>query len=209
MASLSARLSAMLVIAWFTVVGLTGCSAVTAPVESTPGPVTSKDSPEPSSVPEEEPEQLATTQLPNSCVALLPASVLQRADPRIEMFDTSDEVIVEQMRLQVGPLTMATLHGGDQQLYCSFGIRQTDGGGSIGVAVIDELAKSELLDALRSSVYVEVDLRDAEAAFFQGASADHPYTEDIVIDGDVLIAVPHTVGGDFAWDALATIREAR
>lgn len=214
MASLSSRVVALAIMALISPLAFSGCSpaeiqteaeaAPIAPTQAVPAEATKPMAPQ-----ESEADPAAATRLPDSCSELLPASVLQASEPRIEMFDTSAEIVIGRMQIDTGPLTMSTLLSGEQQLYCSFGIRQTDGGGSIGVAVIPEQKKVELLEALRASVYEEVAPGNAEAAFFQGANADHRYTEEILFDGDVLIAVPRTIGGNFAWDALTVIQAQR
>lgn len=199
-----ARLSVFTMASLLTALTFAGCtSPETSPLPES-ATVTAK--PQATSVPDTKAEAPVATMLPTSCAEVLPDSALKRAEPRIELFDTAGELVVERLEFEVGPLTMATLLGGEQQLYCAFGIRQTDGGGNLGIAVITEQAKAELLEALRSSVYLSVDPRAAEFAFFQGPSADHRYSEEVLIDGDVLIVVPHTVGGDFAWDALSSIQ---
>lgn len=208
MASLSLCLVTLPSVMLVASLGLSSCGSAEPTPETEVAPVVPAPpaSTEPIAPPAHEGDLPHATRLPDSCLELLPALVLQAIEPRLEMFDTSADVVIQRMQIETGPLTMATLLGGEQQLYCSFGIRQTDGGGNIGVAIISEQKKTELLDALRSSVYEEVAPGNADAAFVQRASADHRYTEEILIDADVLIAVPHTIGGDFAWDALTEIQ---
>lgn len=201
-----ARLSALAACVALAAGVLTGCASPDTSSEPTPAPATPTETKTPTPQPEPDPTPSGATRLPATCAELLPAEVLRQADPRNGMLDFSREKTLERMRQEVGPLTMATLFDGEQQLYCSFGVPNSDAMGNIGVAVISEQAKTELISALRSSVYEEVEARDAEAAFSQGRSPDHLHTEDILIDGDVLIAFPHTIGEGFAESALAAIR---
>lgn len=67
-------------------------------------------------------------------------------------------------------------------------------------------SKSALLTALRDSVYTELPDAESELVFTQGQSSAHKYTDRIIMDGDLLVAVSHTIAGDFAQDALTRIR---
>ncbi|WP_017794044.1 hypothetical protein [Leucobacter salsicius] len=179
-----------------------GCAA--EPVSETPRaprPAAVTETPE---VPAEPAEESMSTVFPATCEELLPLVTAQTYDPRLEAHPGVDAEA--QLAGMIGPMTMATLRGGEQQLYCNWGITGTGALAYLGAAVIDEAAKTELVAALRDSVYEEVAADGAEARFTQGQSAEHQYTDRIIIDGDVLIAVSHTITGDFAQDAWAGIR---
>lgn len=194
-----------LVVLAATLFGIAGCATQETPDTSEPRPAQSAkaaDS-EVSDAPESA-EKVRTT-LPTSCSQLLPAEVLARYEPRIEMFDQTDTADARLVNL-IGPKTLAAVESGEQRMYCNFGIRQTDGGADIAVAVISESSKLELLEALRSSIFEEIDPRQAEAAFQRNESEDHQQKAVTVIDGDVLITLASRLGPDYAWEALASVR---
>lgn len=107
---------------------------------------------------------------------------------------------------RLGPVTAAVVRGASQQRYCGWGIPQTDGSTYIALAVIDDAAKAELLGALRDSVYVEEASEEVEAVFTQSPTQAHQYTDTLLLDDDLLIVSVQRVVGDYAWDALRTVR---
>ncbi|MHA3724904.1 hypothetical protein ACXR2T_13620 [Leucobacter sp. HY1910] len=179
-----------------------GCAA--EPMPETPEAPRAAEVTEMPEAPAEPVEEPATTAIPSTCEELLPLATVQTYDPRLEAHPGVDAET--QLAGMIGPKTMATLRAGGQQLYCDWGITGTGALAYLGAAVVNEAAKAELVTALRDSVYEEVAAEGAEARFTQGQSAEHQYTDRIIIDGDVLIAVSHTITGDFAQDAWAGIR---
>lgn len=146
------------------------------------------------------------TAVPTNCDQILPLATVQTYDSRLEQIPEGAEAEAKLASL-LGPVTMSTLQGGEQQIYCGWGIIHSDAIAYLGVAVIDEPAKAHLLAALRDSVYEEVAPVDgAEARFVQGQSETHRYEDEIVIGEDLLVAVGHTISGDFAQDAFAGLR---
>ncbi|UOR03250.1 hypothetical protein MUN77_08195 [Leucobacter allii] len=152
-----------------------------------------------------EPIERQATQIPTACDAILPLNIVHGYDARLVPGQEGADVEATLSDL-LGPTTMGALRAGSSHMFCSWGIPQSDAMAFLGVATIDDQAKTELLATLRQSVYVEVDAGGAEAVFQQGQSFDHRYTDDIVIDGDLLVAVAHTISGDFARDACTTVQ---
>lgn len=151
------------------------------------------------------PEPAAATKIPSTCDELLSPRTVQSYDNRLELHSTGHDAESTLAEL-LGPVTMATLLGGEQQLHCAWGITQTDAFAYLSAAVVSEKAKTELVAALRDSVYVEEGPASAEAVFSQPQSANHHRSDLIIIDGDLLIVLTHSISGSFAWDAYATIQ---
>ncbi|MBP1325146.1 hypothetical protein JOF28_000378 [Leucobacter exalbidus] len=96
---------------------------------------------------------------------------------------------------------MAALQGGSQQIYCSWGIPQSDGGVDLGLAAISDQTAADLTSALRDSVYVELDAIGEEVVFDQGPSSEHRYLDTIIIGDGLLVVSTGTLQGNFARDA--------
>ncbi|WP_440312782.1 hypothetical protein [Leucobacter chromiireducens] len=180
-----------------------GCAAEPAP-EQAPRPSQTTEAVEAPKPVEKPVEQPASTSIPETCEELLPLAKVRTYDDRLEAHPGVDAET--QLSGLIGPMTMATLQSGEQQIYCNWGITGTDAFAYLGASVIDETAKAELVAALRDSVYEEVLADGAEARFVQAPSAEHRYTDQIIVEGDLLIAVSHTITGNFAQDAWAGIR---
>lgn len=150
----------------------------------------------------------AGTPVPVGCNAILPLEIVHDSSEQLQLH-MEGVPAEEKLASLLGPVTMATIRAGVEPQYCGWGIDRSDAIAYMGVALIDEASKAELLAALRDSVYVEVDADGAEAAFQQSQSPEHRYVDAIVIDGDLLIAVTHTISGDFARDAWKTVQATR
>ncbi|QYM75598.1 hypothetical protein [Leucobacter luti] len=191
----------------FTLVALAatvvGCAAEPAPTEA-PRPSQATEAVEAPEPAEEPTTQPAATTIPETCEQLLPLATVQTYDPRLEAHPGVDAET--QLSGMIGPKTMGTLQAGERQLYCNWGTTGTGALSYLGAAIINDSAKAELVAALRDSVYEEVPADGAEAQFTQGQSYEHQHTDRIILDGDLLIAVSHTITGDFAQDAWARIR---
>lgn len=147
----------------------------------------------------------AQTAIPDTCDEVLPLATVLGYDSQLENLTAESDGESELASL-IGPTTMASLQGGAQQLYCVWGIRESDGGARLGVATINESSKEQLLTALRDSVYEEIaPVAGAEAMFVQGQSDSHRYMDEIVVGGDLLLVSSHTISGNFARDAFSAL----
>lgn len=146
--------------------------------------------------------------MPATCADLVPDAELVAIHEKLELSEESSSAVAYIDEL-LGPKTFAALQDGDQSIYCLWGITGSDALASFGAAIIEGSAKRDLLAALRSSVFEELSNGQVEAQFIRPISEDHRYTEEVLIDGDVLIAVGHTIGGNFADLALSSIRAAQ
>ncbi|KAM9872699.1 hypothetical protein [Leucobacter aridicollis] len=183
-----------------------GCAVEPEPQETPRPPVTREatEAPESSTEPVERVAEVATV-IPQDCETLLPIATVQTYDSRLTAHPGVDSE--GQLMGILGPMTGAALQSGQQQIYCNWGITGSGALAYLGAAVINEATKSELVAALRDSVYEEIEPAGAEARFTQGQSYEHQITDDIIVDRDLLIAVSHTISGDFAQDAWAGIRQ--
>lgn len=193
--------------------GLTGCAPEPNNVEvenlSESGAQPSDDTQEAGELPEPVVEETAVEfVLPSNCAGVLPLSLGASFDSRIEVSDATSTSI-PYLESFLGPRTWETLQRSDDAVYCAGGIPQSDGVFALGAAVISASDKSDLLAALRDSVFQEQQDTEAEAWFIRDRVAGHPYLEQVIFDGDLLIAVGQTVGGDFGQLALSSIRDAQ
>ncbi|MFA7498608.1 MAG: hypothetical protein WCY76_07940 [Leucobacter sp.] len=143
--------------------------------------------------------------MPSSCDDLIAPEQIAGIEPQLRSWTEVEVNAQEQLQELLGPKAYATLQAGSNQMYCSWGIPQSDGFSYVGVAVIDEVARSELIAALSDSLYTEVSVAGAAVAFQRGQAVDHRYTADIAFTGDVQIAVVHSVAGDFVGKAIASV----
>lgn len=197
----SRRIAAVAAAAIMLTLPLTGCAAEA----KDSAPVSSEPTPEPADDSGAEPVEVREPTVPATCEEILPIERVRGYDNRLESHSDGAEAQLAEM---LGPVTMGTLRGGEQQTYCGWGIPNSGAIAYLAVAVIDDEAKATLLAALRDSVYEEVaPVAGAEATFAQGQSAEHRYTDSIVIGGDLLVVASHTVSGEFARDAFARLQD--
>lgn len=187
---------------------LSGCGPQAVVPTATP-PSAAEETQTPTPVQTSEPSEAAAPiteiSIPQECNSLVPPSTLQGYHSSLQYFDSGP---VAEARLQelLGPRTMDALKSGEQTVYCGWGIPQSGAIAYLGATVIEESTKNELIESLRNSVYVEAEAKGVEARFIQTPRADHQYSDHIIIDGDLLIAVAHTIEGNFADDAFQAIR---
>ncbi|QIK63350.1 hypothetical protein G7068_09165 [Leucobacter viscericola] len=146
-------------------------------------------------------------EIPEDCDELIPISVIQSFDPRLELHTHSEEAEA-QFAVLLGPKTMAALTSGRESIYCGWGISHTDAFGYVGAAVISDSVKKDLLHSLRDSVYVEREATtNAEAIFVRSQSVEHQYMSEVDFDGNLLVASAYSISGDFAKAALESLRK--
>lgn len=175
---------------------LLGCAA--EPVSS-PAPVSGNSAVAAEETVEPEPEtevEPVVTLLPSSCEEIFPAAEFGTVHEAFQSFGSEGAEI--KLEMMLGPQAWAALSASDLKFMCLWGIPQSDGGGTVGIGVIEEQVKTDLITAFQESVYTETTLPGTDASFLRTQSANHPWLSEIVFDGDVLIAAVSTIGGDFA-----------
>jgi len=190
---------------------LTGCSteAQERPdraIEATRSPSPAQAPQAPSPTPEE-PES-TTSVLPSSCDALITPEQIAGIESQLRSWPEAETNPRATLQDLLGPKAYAALQGGSSQLYCTWAIPQSDGFSVVGMSVISEVTKTELIAALRDSFYSEVSVLGADAAFHRGQAEDHRYLADVAFTGNVQIAVVHSVAGDFVGKAVANVNTA-
>lgn len=143
--------------------------------------------------------------IPSNCEEILPAEVVEGYHPNLRFTSTGEEAKARLGSL-LGPATVSALSGGEGQVYCGWGISNSDAIAYLGATIISDETRAALLSALRDSVYTELADPEAELVFAQGQSSEHRYTDRIVMDGNLLLAVSHTISGGFAQDAFTRIQ---
>lgn len=145
--------------------------------------------------------------IPATCEEVLPVSTVQSYHGQLEHYLEGAEAEAK-LSSMLGPVTMSTLQGGEQKMYCGWGIWHSDAIAYLGVAVTGEQAKMDLLAALRDSVYEEVQpVEGSEARFVQGQTEAHRYVDEIIIGKELLVAATHTISGNFAQDAFTGVQD--
>lgn len=145
--------------------------------------------------------------LPATCKKLISDSAIQKIQPNMYLLGEGSDT-KSALSKAMGPLTVRTLFDGSEQLYCSWGIPNSDGGASVGIARIAEKQRKTLVKALNGSVYSAADAAHpvADKAFENHQlSNDHQYLEEILFVDDVMIVSVHSANGNFADAAATTI----
>lgn len=198
---------AMLALLGLAAVVLSGCAgestkqAATSSSSEAPTPIQPTEAPTPSAPTAEMPWRV-----PESCEELIPMAAIQSINSELELY-TQGEQAEAQIVEMLGAKTMEALMSGQKSIYCGWGISNSDAFAVGAAATISDSVKKDLLEALRDSVYTESSSASgAEAVFTRLPSSEHKHTSDVILDGNFLIAVSHSISGDFAQIAYRNLQ---
>lgn len=187
---------------------LVGCvpGPIKPPANESPSEPAPTEVTEPADAESAEPpvDPLATV-IPTTCDEILSGDNLAAVSDTLVAADPGDP----ELRLEglLGPMSWSALSGSDAVLMCGWGIPHSDAVAAVGIGVIDSVTKADLVAALRDSAYVETAVPGADFSFEQSQSQQHQWVDEIVFDGEVLIATVHTISGDFTAHAHQRVRE--